>query len=179
MIEKLCYRSLSETKDRPSLGRAVILTINCLARHLFKISMILIALESAAASQEKLDITPKKKNVNEITTVESYGSLKDYPSNFEVNDMNKRLIRNPFEKPLISLKTTGNMPKINITGFATSTRGVSVFLKIGLGDEVSYKIGDEIGNGFKVIQINMPEKQVDISDGEEIYSYKIAHPLKK
>ena len=117
--------------------------------------------------------------MNEITTVESYSSLKDYPSNFEVNDMNKRLIRNPFEKPLISLKTTGNIPKINITGFATSISGVSVFLKIGLGDEESYKIGDEIGNGFKVIQINMPEKQVDISDGEEIYSYKIADPLKK
>ena len=71
-----------------------------------------------------------------------------------------------------------NTPNISIIGFARSMENSSVFLKVGLDAEKAYKVGDEIVNGYRIIQIDMPEKQVDIGNGDEILSYKITDALK-
>ena len=131
-----------------------------------------------AYSQDSIDLESNEKQLNKSTTTESYEALKEYPDNFFAKDTQKRLTRDPFDLPMSVLNNSLSTPNISVIGFARSMKNSSVFLRVGLDAEKAYNVGDEIVNGYRVIQIDMQEKQVDISNGDEILSYKIAETLK-
>ena len=163
----------------PLSDRKNVAAIDSIAKSLLTVGITIITLvNTTLASQENRNMETNKRSANEKTTVEIYNSLKDYPNNFYVGDIQRRLIRNPFDKPLASFNVSKTTPNIKVIGFAASVGKSSVFLKIGLNKEKSYKVGDEIGNGYRITQINMPDKQIYISDGNEIFTYEIVKSLK-
>lgn len=166
------------SKRKPLSNLRNVPTVKFIATHLLIIGITITSVGSTVASQEKRNVESNEKSINEKTTGELYDSLKDYPNDFYVSNAQKRFIRNPFDKPLISFNGSKNTPNIKVIGFAMSVERPTVFLKIGLSEEKAYKVGDEIGNGYRVTQINMPYKQIYISNGNEIFSYEIASLLK-
>ena len=167
------------TNKKPLSDQKNVSIIDSITKRLLIVGTTILILESStAASQEKRNIESNIKTINEKTTVELYDSLKDYPNNFYASDTQRRLIRNPFDKPLVSLNGSKTTPNIKVIGFAASVEQSSVFLKIGSSKEKAYKIGEEIGSGYRITQINMADKQIYISNGNEIFTYEIINSIK-
>ena len=169
---------MDETKKISSSNKKKFLPIHLLTRSILTASIASTYVIGTAYSQDSIDLESNKKQLNKSTTTESYEALKEYPDNFFAKDTQKRLARDPFDLPMSVLNNSLSTPNISVIGFARSMENSSVFLRVGLDAEKAYSVGDEIVNGYRVIQIDMQEKQVDISNGDEILSYKIAETLK-
>ena len=169
---------MDETKKETSSNKKKFLSIHLLTGRILAASIASTVLVGSAFSQDRIDLDSNEKQLNESTTKESYEALKDYPNDFFAKNTQKRLARDPFDLPMSELNNSMNTPNISVIGFAKSMENSSVFLKVGLDAEKAYKVGDEIVNGYRIIQIDMPEKQVDIGNGDEILSYKITDALK-
>ena len=165
---------MDETKKISSSIKKKFPPIHLLTRSILAASIASTYIIGTAYSQDSIDLESNKKQLNKSTTTESYDALKEYPDKFFAKDTQKRLTRDPFDLPMSVLNNSLSTPNISVIGFARSMENSSVFLRVGLDPEKAYNIGDEIVNGYRVIQIDMPEKQVDISNGDEILSYKIA-----
>ena len=114
---------------------------------------------------------------SEPVTTNLAKSLKDYPANFRLSELEKKMIRNPFNEPNETISGYGNAPKIEIAGFANAMGIASVFLNINNTKDTLYKVGDKIGSGFTISGIDMNNKTITISNSKDEYSYKLAGKL--
>ena len=114
---------------------------------------------------------------SEPVTTNLAKSLKDYPANFRLSELEKKMIRNPFNEPNATISGYGNAPIIEIAGFANAMGIASVFLNVNNTKDTLYKVGDKIGSGFAISGINMNNKTITISNGKDEYSYKLAGKL--
>ena len=95
-------------------------------------------------------------------------NLKPYPSEPQSAARDLAESRNPFAAPTALGSAQGVPgPLISIKGFALSKdqSEPTVFLSVNQSQDLIYQIGQEVGNGYRIVSIQPPKKLVIISDG--------------
>ena len=94
--------------------------------------------------------------------------LKPYPSELQSAARDLAESRNPFAAPTALGSAQGIPgPLISIKGFARSKdeSKPTVFLSVNQSQDLIYQIGQEVGNGYRIVSIEPSKKLVIISDG--------------
>ena len=94
--------------------------------------------------------------------------LKPYPSDLQSAARDLAESRNPFAAPSALGSAQGVPgPLISIKGFARSKdeSKPTVFLSINQSQDLIYQIGQEVGNGYRIVSIEPQTKSVVVSDG--------------
>jgi len=139
----------------------------------------LISLGSYAFSYiAKVKVTapkyPADRGSDPVVPTNSKG-LNLYP------DMNTRLtpevsiVRNPFSSPSSArLDVSMPAPNISLKGFA-GLSGLSqhVFLSVDGARTYQFRVGQEIGNGFRIVAINSTAKNIIVSNGRSRFKYQL------
>ena len=100
--------------------------------------------------------------------------LKPYPSDLQSASKDLAESRNPFTAPNALGSVQGVPgPAISIKGFALSKdkSKPTVFLSVNQSQDLIYQIGQEVGNGYRIVSIEPPTKLVVISDGINRLNY--------
>ena len=112
-----------------------------------------------------------------LTNSENNSSLlKPYPSDLQSAARDLAESRNPFSPPTAMGSVQGVPgPLISIKGFAQSKdeSKPAVFLSINQSQDLIFQIGQEVGNGYRIVSIEPPTKSVIISDGINRLSYAL------
>lgn len=110
-----------------------------------------------------------------LTNSENNSSLlKPYPSDLQSAARDLAESRNPFAPPTAMGSVQGVPgPLISIKGFAQSKdeSKPAVFLSINQSQDLIYQIGQEVGNGYRIVSIEPETKLLIISDGINRLSY--------
>ena len=102
--------------------------------------------------------------------------LKTYPTRSSSVSEDLASLRNPFSPPTgFGLSQASLAPIIKIKGFSgrgDTTRPVA-FLSVNNASDTFYQIGQDVGNGYRIVSILPGEKRVIISNGMNRYDYKL------
>jgi len=85
------------------------------------------------------------------------------------------IVRNPFASPSSATTDVSTpAPNISLKGFA-GLGGLSqyVFLSIDGAQTYQFRVGQEIGNGFRIVAINTNAKNIVVSNGKSRFKYQL------
>jgi len=125
---------------------------------------------------------PNQIDNNQIrSSADSYGNslniykLNSYPSARMGLAPEMAIMRNPFTKPIsTSLATVIPPPILEIKGFSVAGVGSKyVFMSVDNSQDSQYRIGQEIGNGYRLTLINPSSQLIRISNGISRFEYKV------
>ena len=82
--------------------------------------------------------------------------LKPYPSEIQSRSEDLANLRNPFTAPSALGSAQGiPAPLIAIKGFAANMEDPKAFLNINNSEDYEYRIGQDVGNGYKLLKLNL------------------------
>ena len=116
----------------------------------------------------------KKKETKEEENTKKISVLKPYPNEIQTASKDLADLRNPFAPPAALGSTQGiAAPLITIKGFATSKFDPNprAFLSINNSEDNEYQIGQDIGKGYRIVEIDPETQKVIVSDGINRYDY--------
>ena len=99
--------------------------------------------------------------------------LRPYPSIQAVPGPELAMVRNPFAAPSgLALAKVMPAPMVSIKGFSGSGDSQSyVFMSINNSADYQYRLGQEVGNGYRITSINTSSQTITISDGISRFNY--------
>ena len=117
---------------------------------------------------------PMKKNEHKEVKkhVEDISFLKPYPSEIQSRSEDLANLRNPFTAPSALGSAQGiPAPLIAIKGFAANMEDPKAFLNINNSEDYEYRIGQDVGNGYIIVEIEPESRKISVSDGVNQFSY--------
>lgn len=112
-------------------------------------------------------VSDKGKEVTKNISV-----LKPYPLEIQSASQDLANLRNPFAPPTSFGSAQGiPAPLISIKGFAANKNDPRVFLNIDNSEDFEYKIGQTVGSGYRIVEINSINQLIIVSDGISRFKY--------
>ena len=106
--------------------------------------------------------------------IENISVLKPYPIEIQTATEDLADLRNPFAPPTALGSAQGiPAPFITIKGFASNKDDERAFLNINNSEDLEYAIGQEVGNGYRIVEIDPKIRTVSVSDGISRFSYML------
>ena len=106
--------------------------------------------------------------------IENISVLKPYPIEIQTASEDLADLRNPFAPPTALGSAQGiPAPFITIKGFASNKDDERAFLNINNSEDLEYAIGQEVGNGYRIVEIDPKIRTVSVSDGISRFSYML------
>jgi len=143
--------------------------------------IVTAALLGASAFAVSSRYRPNQIDKNETrSSADSYGNsltsykLNSYPSARMGLAPEMAIMRNPFTMPTsTSLATIVPPPILEIKGFSGAGLGSSyVFMSVDNSQDSPYRIGQEVGNGYRLTLISPSSQLIRISNGISRFEYK-------
>jgi len=85
------------------------------------------------------------------------------------------IVRNPFASPSsVTTDASTPAPNISLKGFAgLAGSSQHVFLSIDGAQTYQFRVGQEIGNGFRIVAINTTTRNIVVSNGKSRFKYQL------
>ena len=114
----------------------------------------------------------ENKHIEGKKHIENISFLKPYPSTIQSRSEDLANLRNPFTAPSALSSAQGiPAPLISIKGFAANMEDPKAFLNINNSEDYEYRIGQDVGNGYIIVEIEPESRKISVSDGVNQFSY--------